>query len=311
MKSRRVETKIWEDRYFMALDSNEKLVFAYLLLNERINIVHCFELAPETISHHTKVNTDQVTNYMNKFERDGKIAQKNGYIMLLNSWKYETYTGTTNEEARAKILKEMGTEVRQWHETTLRACMDGTYTPTLIQQQNASDSDPDTPIHTPIDRGITAQEKEQDKAQSDTPIRGVSIPPNINISINTKNVDRDKRVQGEKRKTHTTPEIAQVALNVIHKYNEVWGKSLKDVSAEVLHTNLKHWLTRYTEQQILEALTNSARDSFWGNKMTPEILLRRKNPRGEDVDRIGQFINQIHQEPKKFNNEALDKYSNM
>lgn len=310
MKSRRVETKIWEDRYFVTLDAQKKLVFMYLLLNDRVNIIHCYELAPETISHHTKVPADQVQIYLDGFERDGKIAQKNGYIMLINSWKYETYTGEMNTEAKTKLYKEMRADVRQWHEDILRASMDGTYTPTLKPSQNATDNANDTPMHTPIDTGITTPEKEQNKAQSDTPQTGVYIPPNININISTKNVDRDKRVQGEKRKTHTTPEIAQVALNIIHRYNEVWGKSLKDVSAEVLHTNLKHWLTRYTEQQILDALANSAKDSFWGNKMTPEILLRRKNPRGEDVDRIGQFQTPT-QEPKKFQNEAIEKYSNM
>jgi preprotein translocase subunit Sec63 len=39
-----------------------------------------------------------------------------------------------------------------------------------------------------------------------------------------------------------------------------------------------------TPEDIKKAYSNGLIDKFWTDKLTPVILLRRKNPRGEDVD---------------------------
>jgi hypothetical protein len=35
---------------------------------------------------------------------------------------------------------------------------------------------------------------------------------------------------------------------------------------------------------------NAKKNDFWKDKITPEKLLRRRNEKGEAIDRIGEFI---------------------
>lgn len=102
-------------------------------------------------------------------------------------------------------------------------------------------------------------------------------------------------------------ELAEAADKVIATYNEVFGKKLK--SGASLIPNLEYWLHTYDLDEILEAVRKSKAHHFWGDKINPEILLRKKNPQGENVDRIGEMLN--YQVKKQFTNENKSKYDNI
>jgi hypothetical protein len=48
---------------------------------------------------------------------------------------------------------------------------------------------------------------------------------------------------------------------------------------------------------------------FWKDKMTPDMFLRKRNPSGENVDRIGEMLN--YKPSKNFEGEKKDKYKNL
>ena len=79
------------------------------------------------------------------------------------------------------------------------------------------------------------------------------------------------------------------AQQLLHTFNEVFGT--KYTTTDPLVPNLEYWLKSYTIGQILEAVKNAKYHHYWKDKLTPEILLRRKNPNGEMVDRIGEMLN--------------------
>lgn len=104
MKKRSIETKFWRDGYIQKLNSKEKYLFLYLLLNEHVNIIWIYELTDIQISFETGLVLSDINKIKQKFQRDGKFMFKDNWIKIVNAGKYEFYVGEKNENA---INKEM------------------------------------------------------------------------------------------------------------------------------------------------------------------------------------------------------------
>lgn len=113
-------------------------------------------------------------------------------------------------------------------------------------------------------------------------IRLVKFPIPTSQVLNTQLVNTSRHTKENTKEN--TKEIEALLL----KYNSVYGKKLKTVAP--LISNYNHWRDVYTTDEIQTALVNAHLDPFWKDKMTPQILLRKKTPQGEDVDRIGEFL---------------------
>lgn len=79
------------------------------------------------------------------------------------------------------------------------------------------------------------------------------------------------------------------AINFINQWNEILKNKYK--SSEPIVSNLSYWLQTYSMDEIKTAISKISSHPFWKDKMTPTMLLRRKNPRGEAVDYIGELLN--------------------
>ncbi len=104
----------------------------------------------------------------------------------------------------------------------------------------------------------------------------VSIPLVIS---NKKLVIRNKKViEGESE-----------GKQFLDKWNQVFSSKYSSLSS--VTGNLIHWLDSYSLEQIFEAVEKVKNHAFWKDKMTPTMFLRKKNPRGEPVDYIGDMLN--------------------
>jgi len=74
---------------------------------------------------------------------------------------------------------------------------------------------------------------------------------------------------------------------ILTTYNTELGTNYKTLP----YKNIEYWLTVYTANEIKEAIANIKRNDFWKDKMKPETLFRRKDPNGNEVDRIGMLLN--------------------
>lgn len=79
------------------------------------------------------------------------------------------------------------------------------------------------------------------------------------------------------------------SLKVLEQWNKVFGTNF--TSTRSIDANLTFWLEVYSLTQILEAVSKAKKNPFWKDKINPVIMLRRKNPRGEDVDYVGELLN--------------------
>lgn len=96
-----------------------------------------------------------------------------------------------------------------------------------------------------------------------------------------KNKIKDNKI---KEKLYT-----EVAEEVLNYWNEKYNTKFKSIAG--IKDNVGVWLTYHSLEDFKKAIDNIVLSKFWKDKMTPTILFRRKNPRGEAVDYIEELIN--------------------
>lgn len=129
MKTRILQTKIWGDPYYSDLTTQEKLLFLYLLTNDKVNIIHCYEITRRQLSFDTGIQQAIVDKICLKFNNDGRFGLYKDWVYIVNAYKYEEYKGESNEVAKVKLIKEMSKDVLDWYEAVLdRGVERGVYT---------------------------------------------------------------------------------------------------------------------------------------------------------------------------------------
>ena len=90
-KQRMVNTKFWDDNYIIDLDPIEKLLFLYFLTNSLTNIAGIYEISIRKIAFDTGIDKDMVKKILDRFKTDKKIYYIEGWIIIANFPKYQSY----------------------------------------------------------------------------------------------------------------------------------------------------------------------------------------------------------------------------
>jgi soluble cytochrome b562 len=98
-KLRSISTKIWTDTWFENLNSNEKIVFIYLLTNDLTNMLGCYEISLRKISFDTNIKLDIVKKIISKFEDNNKVVYSENYLLIRNFIKNQNYNPNMKKSA--------------------------------------------------------------------------------------------------------------------------------------------------------------------------------------------------------------------
>lgn len=88
MKTRIIHTKVWRDEWFVSLSSEAKLLWLYLLTNDKINISGIYELTDREILFDTSIN---ISDTSIKDELKPKVIFAKGWVRIVNVEKYNKY----------------------------------------------------------------------------------------------------------------------------------------------------------------------------------------------------------------------------
>lgn len=99
-KQRYINTKIWSDSWVTNLDPTEKLLFLYLLTNERTTIAGVYELPIKMMAVETGIEKEMIEKIIKRFERDCKIKYIKGWVGVKNFTKHQDLR---NEKIRIGI----------------------------------------------------------------------------------------------------------------------------------------------------------------------------------------------------------------
>lgn len=111
-KKRYLDTKFWSDGYIEELDPTEKLLFLYLLTNERTTVAGVYELPRKIMSVETGIEKSMLDNILARFEADGKIITFEKWIRLVNSDTHQSITNPKIKIGIKNVLDKLSPEVR-------------------------------------------------------------------------------------------------------------------------------------------------------------------------------------------------------
>ena len=84
-----INTKFWSDGWVVNLDPIEKLLFLYLLTNERTNICGIYELPLKFMAIETGIEKEMVEKVLNRFTKDKRIYFIKGWVVIKNFIKHQ------------------------------------------------------------------------------------------------------------------------------------------------------------------------------------------------------------------------------
>ncbi|MFK5981429.1 MAG: hypothetical protein QM499_00830 [Flavobacteriaceae bacterium] len=90
-KLRSLNTEIWSDTWFENLNPTEKLLFIYLITNNKTNMLGIYEASIKRISFDTGIEKEMVSKALEGFERVKKVKYKENHIILINYLKHQNY----------------------------------------------------------------------------------------------------------------------------------------------------------------------------------------------------------------------------
>lgn len=109
MKTRIVHTKIWSDSWFLSLSRASKILFLYLITNERIGLSGIYEIPEGKIMYETGLTSSDLEQA--KKDISEKATFHRDWVKIHNIDRYQSFTGSKNEIAKEKEIKQISPEV--------------------------------------------------------------------------------------------------------------------------------------------------------------------------------------------------------
>ena len=113
-KQRYIRDELWSDDWVMDLDPSEKLLWVFLLTNERCNIAGIYKAVTRWVAFHTGLDTDITRKMLDRFVNDGKIALNGDWIIICNYEKHQVNTNLSVQKGIARIIDELPLDIRDF-----------------------------------------------------------------------------------------------------------------------------------------------------------------------------------------------------
>ena len=128
-KQRYIDTKFWSDGWIQRLDPTEKLLYLYLLTNERTTIAGVYELPLKLMAVETGIDMETIGEILKRFKRDKKILTGEGWIRLLNFTKHQDLENEKIVAGIKKIVEDLPVNIKLKLYPTDRVSIEHTYPP--------------------------------------------------------------------------------------------------------------------------------------------------------------------------------------
>lgn len=94
--NRYISTSFWDDKWIQTLDSQEKLLYMYLLTNPLTTLAGVYRITIRRISFDTKIDESIVSQIIKNFKRAKKVFMRGDWIILPNFPKHQKITARDN-----------------------------------------------------------------------------------------------------------------------------------------------------------------------------------------------------------------------
>jgi len=98
-KLRSISTALWSDPFIEECSPSEKLLFIYLITNEKTNMLGVYEASVKKIAFETGIDKGTVEKALKSFERLGKVKYIDNYVVLVNFLKHQRFNTNMKKSA--------------------------------------------------------------------------------------------------------------------------------------------------------------------------------------------------------------------
>jgi len=98
-KLRSVNTAFWSDPFIEELDSDQKLLFLYLITNEKTNMLGIYEATLNKMSFETSIPKSKIEKAFTVFESKGKVKYVENFVVLINYMKHQKFNTNMKKSA--------------------------------------------------------------------------------------------------------------------------------------------------------------------------------------------------------------------
>ena len=110
-KLRSVSTKIWSDTWFEELSASHKLLFIYLITNEKTNMLGIYEASVKKIAFETGLKKDDVEKGLKYFEKSGRVNYNHNHIILVKFLKHQNFN-TNMKKSAIDVYNDLPKELK-------------------------------------------------------------------------------------------------------------------------------------------------------------------------------------------------------
>jgi len=111
-KLRSISTSFWNDTWVEELSANEKLLFIYLLTNDKTNMLGVYEISIKKMSFETGISKENIEKYLNNFSLKNKVLYKNNHVVLVNFLRHQNFNENMMKSA-IDIYNGLPSEMKQ------------------------------------------------------------------------------------------------------------------------------------------------------------------------------------------------------
>jgi hypothetical protein len=104
-KLRSISTAFWSDPFIEELNANQKLLFLYLVTNEKTNMLGVYEMSIKKISFETGIEKKQIIEAFNLFEEKNKLKYFENFVIIRNFTKHQNFNTNMKKSAIEIFLK--------------------------------------------------------------------------------------------------------------------------------------------------------------------------------------------------------------
>ena len=101
----KINSDFWIDSYTAELDPIEKVLFVYLLTSPHGNISGIYQIPLRNIATDTGIEKEMVIKILARFQKDGKVLYKDGWVCLKNRIKFNKMTNPSINAGVAHRIK--------------------------------------------------------------------------------------------------------------------------------------------------------------------------------------------------------------
>ena len=125
-----INSDFWIDSYTAELDPIEKVLFVYLLTSPHGNISGIYQIPLRNIATDTGIEKEMVIKILARFQKDGKVLYKDGWVCLKNRIKFNKMDNTSIKKGVEKRIKNCPDFINEF--LNLPITNDTLYTPCVF-----------------------------------------------------------------------------------------------------------------------------------------------------------------------------------